>query len=207
MMKAFLEKYTSIKYIIIFFIIYMIGFISLENWTSLYMIITDSWIDKYIPFNEYFVIPYLFWFVFIALGFAYFVFIDQVGLKRTCFYLFLGMSISLFIYFILPNGQNLRVDIQHENLFQDIIAFIYSIDSSTNVCPSIHVYNSLMMMISLLKSDKIKIHRILSIGIIGLAFLICLSTVMIKQHAFIDVIVAMILVIIIYVIGNRKYGY
>ena len=117
------------------------------------------------------------------------------------------MSISLFIYFILTNGQNLRVDIQHENLFQDIIAFIYSIDSSTNVCPSIHVYNSLMMMISLLKSDKIKIHRILSIGIIGLAFLICLSTVMIKQHAFIDVIVAMILVIIIYVIGNRKYGY
>ena len=207
MMKAFLEKYTSIKYIIIFFIIYMIGFISLENWTSPYMIITDSWIDKYIPFNEYFVIPYLFWFVFIALGFAYFVFIDQVGLKRTCFYLFLGMSISLFIYFILPNGQNLRVDIQHENLFQDIIAFIYSIDSSTNVCPSIHVYNSLMMMISLLKSNKIKIHRILSIGIIGLAFLICLSTVMIKQHAFIDVIVAMILVIIIYVIGNRKYGY
>ena len=207
MMKAFLEKYTSIKYIIIFFIIYMIGFISLENWTAPYMIITDSWIDKYIPFNEYFVIPYLFWSVFIALGFAYFVFIDQVGLKRTCFYLFLGMSISLFIYFILPNGQNLRVDIQHENLFQDIIAFIYSIDSSTNVCPSIHVYNSLMMMISLLKSDKIKIHRILSIGIIGLAFLICLSTVMIKQHAFIDVIVAMILVIIIYVIGNRKYGY
>lgn len=207
MMKVFLKKYTGIKYVLVFLIVYMIGFMSLERWSLPRTIITDSWIDQYIPFNEYFVVPYLLWFVFIALGFAYFLFLDQNGFKRTCFYLFVGMSISLLIYFILPNGQNLRVDILHENIFQDIVAFIYTIDSSTNVCPSIHVYNSLMMMISLLKSDKIKIHKILSIGIIGLSFLICLSTVMIKQHAFIDVIVAIILVIIVHDIGKRKYGY
>ena len=75
----------------------MIGFMLLENHHSSRMIITDSWIDSYIPFNEYFVIPYILWFVFMVLGFAYFVFIDQVGIKRTYFYLFLGMSLSLLI--------------------------------------------------------------------------------------------------------------
>ena len=39
-----------------------------------------------------------------VLGFAYFVFIDQVGIKRTYFYLFLGMSLSLLIYALIPTG-------------------------------------------------------------------------------------------------------
>ena len=107
---------------------------------------------------EYFVIPYVLWFVFMVLGFAYFVFIDQSGVKRTYFYLFLGMSSSLLIYALIPTGQNLRVQLYNDNIFQCLVSFIYSVDSSTNVCPSIHVYNSVMMCVSLLKSHRIKQH-------------------------------------------------
>lgn len=206
-MKAFLEKYNSLKYLLYFFIAYMIGFVILENHQSSRLIITDSWIDQYIPFNEYFVIPYVLWFVFIALGFAYFVFIDQSGIKRTYFYLFLGMSLSLLIYAILPTGQNLRVHLPNDNIFQCLVSFIYSVDSPTNVCPSIHVYNSVMMCVSLLKSPRIQKSSWLCAGIVILAVLICMSTVMIKQHAFIDIVFALILAIIIYNIGKRKFGY
>lgn len=206
-MKAFLEKYGHIKYVFRFLVVYLIFFMLLERWNSETYFVTDSWIDQYIPFNEYFVIPYLFWFVFIALGFIYFIFIDKAGFKRTCFYLFTGMITSLMIYLILPSVQNLRVTLNNTNIFQSLVSFIYSIDSSTNVCPSIHVYNSIMMMITLLKSPHIKENKLLSCMIVIIAILICMSTVMIKQHAFVDTIVAIALCIIIYDIGKRKYGY
>lgn len=206
-MKAFLEKYQSLKYLIYFFIAYMIGFMILENQDFSHMIITDTWIDQYIPFNEYFVIPYVLWFVFMVLGFAYFVFIDQSGIKRTYFYLFLGMSLSLLIYALIPTGQNLRVQLYNDNIFQCLVSFIYSVDSSTNVCPSIHVYNSVMMCVSLLKSRKIKQHTWLCFLIIVLAILICMSTVMIKQHAFMDIVWALVLAIVIYSIGKWKFDY
>lgn len=206
-MKAFLEKYQSLKYLIYFFIAYMIGFMILENQDFSHMIITDTWIDQYIPFNEYFVIPYVLWFVFMILGFAYFVFIDQSGIKRTYFYLFLGMSLSLLIYALIPTGQNLRVRLYNDNIFQCLVSFIYSVDSSTNVCPSIHVYNSVMMCVSLLKSHRIKQHTWLCFLIIALAILICMSTVMIKQHAFMDIVWALVLAIVIYSIGKWKFDY
>ena len=206
-MKAFLEKYQSLKYLIYFFIAYMIGFMILENQDFSHMIITDTWIDQYIPFNEYFVIPYFLWFVFMILGFAYFVFIDQSGVKRTYFYLFLGMSSSLLIYALIPTGQNLRVQLYNDNIFQCLVSFIYSVDSSTNVCPSIHVYNSVMMCVSLLKSRRIKQHTWLCFLIIALAILICMSTVMIKQHAFMDIVWALVLAIVIYSIGKWKFDY
>ena len=41
-MKAFLEKYNGLKYLLYFFIAYMIGFMLLENHHSSRMIITDS---------------------------------------------------------------------------------------------------------------------------------------------------------------------
>lgn len=197
-MKEFLEKYTSIKYLLYFFIIYMAGFMLLEHYQSPRMITTDSWIDSYIPFHEIFVIPYLLWFLFIALGFAYFIFIDKEGIKRTYFYLFLGMSLCLLLYALFPTGQNLRVRLYDENIFQCLVSLIYSVDSPTNVCPSIHVYNSLMMCVSLLKSPRFHQRTWFCIGTIILTFLICLSTVMIKQHAFVDVIAAVILAIVIY---------
>ena len=206
-MKAFLEKYQSLKYLIYFFIAYMIGFMILENQDFSHMIITDTWIDQYIPFNEYFVIPYVLWFVFMVLGFAYFVFIDQSGVKRTYFYLFLGMSSSLLIYALIPTGQNLRVQLYNDNIFQCLVSFIYSVDSSTNVCPSIHVYNSVMMCVSLLKSRRIKQHTWLCFLIIALAILICMSTVMIKQHALMDIVWELVLAIVIYSIGKWKFDY
>lgn len=185
----------------------MIGFMILEHQDFAHMIITDTWIDQYIPFNEYFVVPYVLWFLFMALGFAYFVFIDQSGVKRTYFYLFLGMSSSLLIYALIPTGQNLRVQLYNDNIFQCLVSFIYSVDSSTNVCPSIHVYNSVMMCISLLKSYRIQQHTWLCLLIIVLAILICMSTVMIKQHAFMDIVWALVLVYVIYYIGKWKYDY
>ena len=208
-MKEFFEKYSHLKSVLYFFIFYLIGFTFLENKfnSNASVLMTDSILDQYIPFNEYFVIPYLLWFVYIALGFAYFIFKDQENFNRMCFYLFWGMGISLLICLLIPNGQILRVDLANENICQQLVSFLYSTDTSTNVFPSIHAYNSIMMMVSLLKSEKFRKHKILSVIVVVLSVLICMSTVMIKQHAVVDVIGSIILSIIIYMVGKLKYGY
>ncbi len=198
-MKAFFQKYSFVRYLIYLFAIYLIGFFVLEQRSAATSFIdTSTWIDQYIPFNEYFVIPYILWFGFIALGFLYFIFIDRAGFQRTCFYLFVGMYTCLLIYFLFPNGQNLRVEIAHENIFQDLVGLIYTVDTSTNVFPSIHVYNSLMMSVTLFESERVRKHPLLIAGIVVLSISICLSTVMIKQHAFIDIIAAIVLSIIVF---------
>ena len=206
-MKDFLNKYRDWIICIGFMIIYLSSFCLLEAWGSRNYIVTDMWIDQYIPFNEYFVIPYMLWFVFILSGFLYFLLIDKEGFNRTAFYLFVGMITCIILFYILPTEQCLREEIKNENIFQSMVGFIYSVDTSTNVCPSIHVYNSIMMTISLLKSKRIKENKLLCVLIGVLALSICMSTVLLKQHAFIDGVFAILLCVIIYIIGKKKFGY
>ena len=95
----------------------------------------------------------------------------------------------------------------NENIFQEAVGFLYSIDTSTNVFPSIHVYNSVMMCVALLKSEGIKKHKILCAFIVVLSISICLSTVFIKQHAFIDIPGALVLCLAVYYFGKYKFNY
>lgn len=159
---------------------------------------TETWIDQYIPFLDIFVIPYILWFVYIVTGFVFFLLKDKKGFYRTSFYIFLGMYICIFIYIFIPNAQGLRVELDMNQPLQKLMAIIYSVDTATNVCPSIHVYNSIMMYVSLLKNESFKKSKFFTISTGILTGLICLSTVFTKQHAFIDVIYSLPLCYIIY---------
>jgi len=208
MMKAFYDKYKHGLYVVGYMIFYLCFFCILETFVSTdNAVMTSTWIDDCIPFNEYFVIPYVLWFVFLFCGFCYVIFFDMSGFKRTCFYLFTGMTTCLIIYAIYPTAQNLRPVLTNDNIFQQLVSFIYSVDTSTNVCPSIHVYNAVMLAVSLIKCDSIKNKQWIKIGLIVLASLISLSTVMIKQHAFLDIVFALILCVIIYAIEKWKFDF
>ena len=69
------------------------------------------------------------WFAYIAVTFAYFFFADKQDFLRLCIFLFTGMTICLIIYYIWPNGQNLRPDLAalgRENIFTRIVEKLYS---------------------------------------------------------------------------------
>ena len=69
---------------------------------------------------------------------------------------------------------------------------IYSVDTPTNVLPSIHVYNSIGAMAAIAHSTSLKKHR----GVLGI--LIIFSTVFLKQHSITDVIAALAMACMIY---------
>ena len=109
------------------------------------------------------------------------------------------MTIFLIVCTVFPNAQNLRPHtFARGNIFVDLVKYIYQADTSTNVLPSIHVFNSLGAAIAIAKSSALKKHRAVQWGAYILAALIILSTVFLKQHSVTDVFAAMVMAGVIY---------
>ena len=102
---------------------------------------------------------------------------------------------------IWPNCQNLRVtEFPRENLLTWGVQFIYALDTATNVCPSIHVYNSIGVHIAVAHSETLGKNKWIRFGSFILMIFICLSTVFLKQHSAFDGICALPLALIMYVL-------
>ena len=196
--KKLVKKYSH-AWVLLYILIYMPWFIHLENRRSIHYYVIHSPIDNHIPFIEYFVVPYLLWFVFIAVTMGYFFFTDKWGFYKLAAFLFTGMTVFLIICTIFPNALNLRPTVfVRDNIFVDLVKLVYRADTPTNVLPSIHVFNSIGSCIAISHSDALKKHRKIQYSAYALAFLIILSTVFLKQHSVTDVIAAVAMACIIY---------
>ena len=184
---------------VLYYIPYLICFILLEHFSEPRFIIHCP-LDDMIPFCEYFIIPYLTWFPLMFLSLLYFLLKDKETFIDLCFFMFTAMSISLFIYLILPNGLDLRVDIASNNIFAWMVSMIQSVDDPTNVCPSIHVASTLAIMMAVLRYRKFR-HPLIAKGTVSLVAIgIILSTMFLKQHSFVDVAAGIALSLIMYVV-------
>ncbi|MGM9948012.1 phosphatase PAP2 family protein [Floccifex sp.] len=112
----------------------------------------------------------------------------------------IGMSIFLLICTFFPNGlSNFRITIEEpKNMIETLTHYMQLSDTSTNVFPSIHVYNSLGVAIAIQKYNGFKHKRMVHIGSTILCICICLSTLFLKQHSLFDVFASLILALAIY---------
>jgi len=193
-LRGLLKKYRHI-WVVSYLLIYMPWFGYLQSRRVGQYHIMHSFLDNYIPFDEYFIVFYLMWFLFIFAAFVYFFFTDVQGFYRLTGFLFLGMTVSLIIYTIYPTGQNLRPEVfSDDNVFVTIVQIMYQIDPPINVMPSIHVYNTLGACIAVAHSDTLRAnHRWAQIVTYILGTLIILSTLFLKQHSIVDVAAAFLM--------------
>ncbi len=202
-MKELFKKYNH-AIAILYLPFYIFCFMGLERRNRENYYVVESELDTLIPFCEWFVIPYFLWFAYIAVTFAYFFFADKQDFTRLCIFMFTGMTICLAIYYIWPNGQNLRPDLTtlgRENIFTKILTMLYSTDTHTNVCPSIHTFNSVGACIAIYKSRSLRSKKLIRIGALILTISICLSTVFLKQHSILDVFWALVLAVPMYLLA------
>lgn len=179
--------------------IYLCWFFYLEKTVTSDYHIMHLTIDDYIPFCEYFIIPYLLWFVYVAATVLYFFFTDRKDYYKLCTMLFTGMTISLLVCTVFPNGTDFRPVIDPDkNICSALVSWLYMTDTNTNVFPSIHVYNSICVHIALSKSRILKSNRIIQISSFLLMLSICLATVFLKQHSVFDGVGAFIMAGIMY---------
>lgn len=202
-MKGFFKKYRH-ALMVLYTPVYLVCFFLLEKKVTSEFTALNSPIDDMIPFIPIFIIPYLLWFVYVAGSAVYFIFASQRDFVKLMSFLIIGMTIYLIICYIFPNGlYNFRPDsLDADSPFAGLVAWLYSTDTSTNVFPSIHVYNSIGVHVAINKSDRIK-SRLLKNASLVLCILICLSTILLKQHALIDVIGGCVMGRMVYILMYR----
>jgi len=196
--KKLSKKYRH-AWLLCYWLIYLPWFFYLErsvqkDYTNMHVALDDA-----IPFNEFFIVPYLLWFFYVGGAFVYFFFADRQDYYRFCGFLFAGMTICLAVCTFFPNGTDLRTAVDPEkNLFCRLVHMIHMADTSTNVFPSIHVYNSVGVHWAVVRSERLRKYRLVREVSFVLMVLICMSTVFLKQHSVMDVAWAVLLAYAVY---------
>jgi membrane-associated phospholipid phosphatase len=189
----------------IYTIIYIVWFRHLEAVNvgpRLHVIHTIA--DDYIPFCEYFVVPYFMWFFYVFIVMACLFLKNKNDFLKGCTFLFTGMTVFLIVSTVWPNVQQLRPAVMpRSNMFTRMVAALYAMDTPTNVCPSIHVYNSIGCNIAVHNNSWFRKHRGICAGSTILSTLIILSTMFIKQHSLIDVTTAIAMALAMYIVVYR----
>ena len=86
----------------------------------------------------------------------------------------------------------------HKNFCSFLVSLIHAADTSTNVFPSIHVYNSLGVHAAIMKSAVLQERVWVRKFSFLLMMAICLSTMFLKQHSALDAVGALILAYVVY---------
>ena len=195
----FIEKTEKLKkyrhgLLLLYFPFYLAAFAYLEKKVPDKVHIINCAIDQYIPFVEVFIIPYLLWFAYVAVAGIYFFFKEKESFCKWMYFGMIGMTIFIIVSYLYPNGLELRPEtFTRDNIFVQLTKMIYSMDTPTNVLPSIHVFNSMAVYFAVKNSPKLKNNKAARTGAFVMTSLIILSTMFLKQHSVVDVLTALIL--------------
>ncbi|MCR5527542.1 MAG: phosphatase PAP2 family protein [Lachnospiraceae bacterium] len=200
-MKSIFRRYSHAWIMIVYMMIYIPWFVFLEHTVVRNYHIIHMAVDDIIPFNELFIIPYMLWFFYIASTVIYFIFTNRREYMKLSAFLIVGMTVFLVVSTLYPNGDTLRPTVfPRDNVFTRMVIHLYHSDTSTNIFPSIHVYNSLGAAFAIMNSEKLSKKPWIQWGAVTLTILIILSTMFLKQHSAFDVITAFVLATVMYFI-------
>lgn len=197
----FVNLYTRYKHLLIllYFFVYLAWFGYVEKSVTTHFHVIHVALDDYIPFCEYFVIPYLLWFAYVAWGIIYMALHNKSDYYKLCAFLFTGMTIFLIISTVYPNGHFLRPTyFAHHNVYTMLCEFLYSADTATNLFPSIHVYNSIGIHLAVAHNEQLRKNKTVQMLSFVLMVSIILATMFLKQHSVFDVCTAFLLSYIMY---------
>ncbi len=147
-------------------------------------------LDDLIPFCEWFFLPYMYWFVYLIGAVVYAILYDVREFRRMMYFVMVTYSITMVTYLVWPTCQELRpAAFPRDNVLTRIIGHFYNFDTNTNVCPSIHVIGSVAAMLMGLHAKQFRSTG-WRIYFIVACLLIAVSTVFMKQHSIVDVVAA-----------------
>lgn len=146
-------------------------------------------LDDLIPFHEGFIIPYVFWYLLIVISLGYFLLYHVESFKRLQTYIIITQVVAMAAYILFPSRQDLRPAVfPRENVLTSIVAYLYAFDTSTGVCPSLHVAYSLGIASTWVKEKGVPCW--VKALIVAVVAVICISVAFVKQHSVLDIFAA-----------------
>ena len=184
-------EFSHIK-LLLFWPVFGLVFLALERFRphAAYHVMHCA-LDDAIPFSEWALIPYLLWFVYLIGALAYTFFQDVPAFRRMMRFVIVTYTAATVVYFIYPTQQLLRPEaFARDNALTRAVAWFYTFDTNTNVCPSLHVIGSAAALFALRDGPRLRKRAWWQAASVLLALCISLSTVFMKQHSILDVLCA-----------------
>ncbi len=148
------------------------------------------WLDDCIPFCEWFLIPYVFWYLLIVISLGYFLLYNVDSFKRLQIFIIVTQVAAMACYILWPSRQDLRPDVfARDNFLTRCVGILYAADTNTGVCPSLHVAYSIGIASVWVRQKGA--HILWKSFVVVAVILICLSTMFIKQHSAVDFFAAL----------------
>lgn len=172
---------------VVYFLFYFLteNFIPVENCHVIH-----SALDDRIPFNEFFFIPYCFWYLLIVISLGFFALYDVENFRNLQTFIIITQVVAMTVYILYPSVQNLRpTEFARDNFFTWLAGIIYTFDTPTGVCPSLHVAYSLGIGSCWLKEKSAS--KLWKGFVVFSVILISLSTAVVKQHSVVDIAAAL----------------
>ena len=142
-------------------------------------------LDDLIPFNEYFLFFYVGWYFLVFGALAYTFFFDVPAFKKVQTFIMITQAVAMLCYIVWPSRQDLRPEVfERENILTALMGFIYAFDTSTGVCPSLHVAYSLGILSVGLKDRRLApVWKIaLTLFVLGVCDAVCF----VEQHSAVE---------------------
>lgn len=188
--------------------VYLIMFFTVEHFITDNYWATQTYIDDYIPFIEYFAIPYDSWGPLLFVLGVFMILKDPESFRRYMWFIAIAFTTATLFCALVPNGQDLRPAVMpRQNFCTWLMEMTYAADTNTNVFPSVHILGVWAAIAGMWHTPKLKKGWKIA-GTVWFV-IIAASTVLVKQHAFIDLAAGIVwglaVYIIVYgIIGRRR---
>ena len=156
-------------------------------------------IDQTIPFLKVFILPYIAWYGYIAVGLIYLCMKNRKTYYISLISLNIGLLVCYIIYAIFQTTVP-RPIVTDSDVLSKLVTMIYKHDNPFNCFPSMHVTTTYIVMKGINDTENTIVTRFI-FNIIGV--LIIISTQFVKQHVVLDLIFAMLLCEVIFRLVNK----
>ena len=147
------------------------------------------YLDDVVPFCEWFVLFYVSWYVLIVFSLGWFLLYSVDSFKKLQTYIIVTQVIAMTVYILYPSRQDLRPEVfPRENFCTWLLGIIYGFDTSTGVCPSLHVGYSLGIISTWLREKGAG--KVWKVVVTIWCLIICISVAFVKQHSVVDIFAA-----------------
>lgn len=187
--KAFVREHPHMWWGL-FLPAYLAVFFAIERYVTGPYWFTQLPVDTQIPFCPYFIFFYMSWSPLLAVLGIYLLLKDAEGFRRYIWMLAISFFSATVFCVLVPNAQGLRpVELSAQDIFTWAVQLTYSLDTCTNVFPSVHVLGVVAAVFSVWKTPGLR-HGGWRWGTAAYGLVIIASTLLVKQHALLDVLAA-----------------